>query len=225
MPDRRKVLSLVLLILVAFRVRCFPLLQTVHTLVIMVRQTASIHYALRLHGTNRMRVLVLQGFHAHRKVRDENANTLLFDTATSFRKPCRDYDDVILKGSTSRPSSVPTTTWLRCSLRRNHDVTDFGWILWTREKQFDFSLISKHKLAMIPRILDRPIRNSRERSRWNPIKIVWSASPTSDYELGRRHLEGNVFTQVLSNNRKYIPILRDQQTRNCSCHTESPQMK
>ncbi len=83
MPDRRKVLSLVLLILVAFSSALFSAAgKTVHTLVIM--GTTDMHQYIMpydyMGDKPNESIGLAKVFTLIEKVRDENANTLLFDT-------------------------------------------------------------------------------------------------------------------------------------------------
>ncbi|WP_367362534.1 metallophosphoesterase [Mesotoga sp.] len=141
MPDRRKVLSLVLLILVAFSSALFSAAgKTVHTLVIM--GTTDMHQYIMpydyMGDKPNESIGLAKVFTLIEKVRDENANTLLFDTGDFIQGSLvGDYGADVnpLKGFDFR-TIVRAYNYIGYDAVSvgNHDVTDFGLEFFERAK-------------------------------------------------------------------------------------------
>jgi len=222
MPDRRKVLSLVLLILVAFSSALFSAAgKTVHTLVIM--GTTDMHQYIMpydyMGDKPNESIGLAKVFTLIEQFRSDNPNTLLFDTGDFIQGSLvGDYEADVnpLKGFDFQ-TIVRAYNYIGYDAVSvgNHDVTDFGLEFFERAKSNSiFPWVSANiRLADDPKgfltdpyvILEREVDGI-------PIKIgVIGFTPPQIMSWGRRHLEGNVFTQgIVEQAEKYIPILRDQ---------------
>lgn len=222
MLEKRKSIATVLLILLAFSSLLFATTgKTIHNLIIM--GTTDIHQYIMpydyMGDKPNENIGLAKVFTLIEKMRNENANTLLFDTGDFIQGSLvGDYEaDVNPLEGFDFQTVIRAYNYIGYDAVSvgNHDVTDFGLEFFERARSNSvFPWVSANiRMADDPKsflvnpfvILDREVDGI-------PIKVaVIGFTPPQIMSWGRRHLEGNVFTQtIVEQAQKFIPVLEDQ---------------